>query len=237
MASPASIRIMTYNICSGVGNDRRMDYARTTAAIEKQKPDLVALQEISVRHHWLPDVDPFDVFCAPGNRKRFFAETLKFTVDGITFPYGIGVLGRDDVEFVGQVNLPIEDPKAEPRAALIVRVRQPFPFYFVCAHLASGIPRQLQTITEHLKRLRDLPAVLVGDFNVEPDKPCIAALRRDWEIVGDDTPTFHSKAPTRKIDYICVMPQGAFHAANYRVIPDPLTSDHLPVVVDLSPRA
>ena len=45
---PPSLRIMTYNVHSGVGTDRRLDLARIAEVIASQNVDVVALQELDV---------------------------------------------------------------------------------------------------------------------------------------------------------------------------------------------
>jgi hypothetical protein len=44
------LRVMSYNIHAGAGQDNVFDLERQAAAIEAQRPDVVALQEVDV--HW-----------------------------------------------------------------------------------------------------------------------------------------------------------------------------------------
>ncbi|HEU0213972.1 MAG TPA: endonuclease/exonuclease/phosphatase family protein [Jiangellaceae bacterium] len=78
--------------------------------------------------------------------------------------------------------------------------------------------------------------VLAGDVNEAPDQPtwrAIAAAFTDT-AAGDETPTFSTAVPRRRIDGVFV--RGPARIVTYRVMDDPdvlVASDHRPVVVDL----
>ena len=78
--------------------------------------------------------------------------------------------------------------------------------------------------------------VLAGDVNEAPDQPTwrsIAAAFTDT-AAGDETPTFSTAAPRRRIDGVLV--RGPARIAAYRVVDAPpvlVASDPRPVVVDL----
>jgi endonuclease/exonuclease/phosphatase family metal-dependent hydrolase len=78
--------------------------------------------------------------------------------------------------------------------------------------------------------------VLAGDVNEAPDQPtwrAIAAAFTDT-AAGDETPTFSTAVPRRRIDGVFV--RGPARMVAYRVVDDPdvlVASDHRPVVVDL----
>ncbi len=52
-----SIRILTYNVHSCIGTDRKIDPGRVAAVIKEARVDIVALQEIDVRRHRTGGVD------------------------------------------------------------------------------------------------------------------------------------------------------------------------------------
>lgn len=78
--------------------------------------------------------------------------------------------------------------------------------------------------------------VVAGDINEPPDRPTWAALAAEFTdaAAGDQTPTFSTADPRRRIDGVFV--RGPARVAAYRVATDPdvlVASDHRPVVVDL----
>jgi endonuclease/exonuclease/phosphatase family metal-dependent hydrolase len=87
--------------------------------------------------------------------------------------------------------------------------------------------------------------VVAGDINERPDQPTWAAIAAEFtdSAAGDETPTFSTADPRRRIDGVFV--RGPARIAAYRVADDPdvlVASDHRPVVVDLevdptTPRA
>ena len=66
----------------------------------------------------------------------------------------------------------------------------------------------------------------------------IDQVRANWTVPekGDDRLTFPSDAPDREIDYIMYRPEKRFEVIAYRVIDEPLVSDHRPVLLDLRLR-
>jgi endonuclease/exonuclease/phosphatase family metal-dependent hydrolase len=78
--------------------------------------------------------------------------------------------------------------------------------------------------------------VLAGDINERPDRPVWRAIADEFTDAGatDDTPTFSTRDPRRRIDGVFV--RGPARVAAYGVVDgmDVLAaSDHRPVVVDL----
>src|SRR3954470_16432851 len=49
-APPGPLRVLTFNIHTGIGEDGRLDLARTAAAIHASGADIAGLQEVDV--HW-----------------------------------------------------------------------------------------------------------------------------------------------------------------------------------------
>src|SRR4051812_4914595 len=45
-SQPRTLRVMTYNIQHGAGMDHKIDLLRTAEAIKREKPDIVALEEV-----------------------------------------------------------------------------------------------------------------------------------------------------------------------------------------------
>ncbi len=131
----------------------------------------------------------------------------------------------------------------EPRSALAARVAigDAGPeLVFVGIHLyATEEERYAQA--ERLVEIfegQSAPVVLAGDFNSRPDSPVMALLGRSWSIPdkGEDRMTFPSDAPDREIDYILLRPGRRFEVVEYRLIDEPVASDHRPVFMRVRVR-
>ena len=78
--------------------------------------------------------------------------------------------------------------------------------------------------------------VLAGDINERPDMPACRAIADEFTDAGaaDDTPTFSTRDPRRRIDGVFV--RGPARVASYGVVDGAdvqAASDHRPVVVDV----
>ena len=76
--------------------------------------------------------------------------------------------------------------------------------------------------------------ILAGDLNAEPDSKVMQHFFKSWK---DTTPatalTFSSDKPVKKIDYI-LLPKGSdWGVSEWKVLSEPVASDHLPVVVEV----
>ncbi len=82
------------------------------------------------------------------------------------------------------------------------------------------------------------PVILAGDLNSTPDSEVLNLLRQSWHVPmkGDDNFTFSSVDPRREIDFIMYRPAERFELMEYRVIDEPLASDHRPVLMVLEVR-
>ena len=82
--------------------------------------------------------------------------------------------------------------------------------------------------------------VVAGDINERPDEPAWRGIAAEFADAGaaDDTPTFSTQAPRKRIDGVFV--RGPVRATSYRVIDGVdvvAASDHRPVVVDIELEA
>ena len=89
-SSRLTVRVMTWNIHSGFGPDRRFDLARVVAAITRNRPDVVALQEVDSRHTVPPAASAFAVLREAVGPHGVEASSI-LTADGA---YGQMVLSR-----------------------------------------------------------------------------------------------------------------------------------------------
>ena len=132
--------------------------------------------------------------------------------------------------------------------ALLKDLKRGGEFYFVNTHLDhKGVQARrngLALVVNKTKEMNpDIPLILVGDFNVEPDDSCLVDIdrlmlsARKVAKQSDDTPSFNGwVGPQKTIDYIYF--NGFESAESFRVVTEsydgkPFISDHYPIVATL----
>jgi endonuclease/exonuclease/phosphatase family metal-dependent hydrolase len=245
-APAVPLRVATYNIHAGAGEDGVFDLDRTARAVRDLDADVIGLQEVDV--HWgarsdfvdeaqalaekldmrvffapIYDMDP----AAPGEERRRF---------------GVAVLSRYPVleaENHDITRLSTQSPGSVPAPApgfaeVTVNVKGSHAHVYV-THLdyrANPSVREAQ-VADMLRVLAadHGPKILVGDFNAEAAAPELAPL---WEELRDAAPggggTYPAITPVKRIDFVTVSP-GITVTGARTVATD--ASDHRPVVTDL----
>ena len=231
----ASLRVMSYNIHRGVGNDGKLALERIAEVIKEEKPDLVGLQE----------VDRGTTRSRGQDQARLLAEMTGMHVaygKNIDFQggaYGNAILSRFPI--LAQTNhLYALNLNGEQRGLLQVRVKvEGRTLNFFNTHLdyhadnteRLGCARELVAMISQL----DGPLVVTGDFNAVPESPTIKLLRGHLtdSCAGSATPdgTIPSSNPRKRIDYVF---SGGHKGPKptKEWIPRTEASDHLPLVVD-----
>lgn len=228
-----TLRVMAYNIRHGEGTDGRLDLDRIADVIERQAPDLVALQEVDRRADRTNGQDQARSLGARTGLDHAFGAFMDY--DG--GEYGMAILSRWPIVDVVNERLPDGD---EPRTALKVRVRSPetgrelvivgIHFYRTDDERRDQAVRLLQTLDDETA-----PVILAGDFNSTPDSEVIDRFADDWNILskGRDRFTFPSPDPQREIDFIMVRPARSFYLLAHEALDEPVASDHRPLIADL----
>jgi endonuclease/exonuclease/phosphatase family metal-dependent hydrolase len=206
----------------------RLDVARRDLAAIA--PDVVALQEIVRAEAY--ELDQARAL-ASGLGMPYVAHAQ---VPGGPYPFGNAIVSRFPLDDITVLPLPREGTD-ENRSLLLARVRLPWgTFPMATTHLNWKLDEghvrvaQVRFVVEQLTRFTcndDLPAVLAGDFNAEPDSDEIRYLRGQtgaqgpcvyfndcFATAGDGSPghTFCarnpyaavSREPDRRLDYIFV---------------------------------
>lgn len=243
-AREAPLRIVTYNVHGCLGTDGRVAPERVARVLARFDPDVIALQEL----------DAGRSRSRGENQLEMIAHELG--LHGVFCPavarggelYGHGLLARVPMRVVRQGQLPAGAPAREPRAALWVSLNwQGRDIHLVGTHLGlAGDERWLQVNTlldaEWVGGLNGKdPVILCGDLNLHPGSRGYRRLAGRLRDVQAHAPehtarrTFPGVFPLRCLDYVFVSEHFAVHRV---VVPrDALTlvtSDHLPVVCDLS---
>lgn len=249
VAAPAEaatpLRVMTFNIHTGIGSDGTLDLARTAGVIRAARADIVGLQEVDV--HWAARSDFRDqardlarmlgmqvffapIYDLPGQPRR---------------QYGVAILSRFPVlhttnHLITRLSTQEENPVpalAPGFAEALILVRGT-PVHVYSTHLdyrADPAVRVRQVAdTLRIMATDRGPQVLLGDLNAPPEAPALAPL---WTELTDAAPagtTYPADEPTTRIDYVAVSSEVVVVRAA-TVLPS-LASDHRPVLADLAIR-
>ena len=231
-AAPGRLRVMSYNIKHGHGNDGVLDLERAARVIESVAPDVVTLQEVDERCGRSGGVDQAAWL---GERLGLEARFGPF-MDYDGGRYGMAVLSRLPVVSSENIVLP---PGAEPRSALAVRVRTAGggEVLVVGVHLYASEEERLAQARSLLDAVRGeaVPVVLAGDFNSRPESAVMRLFDDAWTNPdkGPDRLTFPSEDPRREIDYIVYRAPASVRVAHSDVVDEPLVSDHRPLWLEL----
>lgn len=230
-----ALRVVSYNIKHGRGNDDVVDLERTAAVLRAQRPDVIGLQEVDDRAERSGKVPQAAQLGTSLGLHHAFGRFMDFQGGA----YGMAILTRFPIEATQEVRLPEGN---EPRVALSVRVRLPDESLLTIVNVHFDWVRddtfryaQATALTKHLDALKT-PWILLGDFNDVPASRTLALFR---ERAGEaakpeaDRFTFSATEPSREIDYIFFAPAAAWHAREVKVIDERLASDHRPVVAVL----
>ena len=240
-----SCRFMTYNISycrHGDEEHRTQGYQTTAERINAEKPDFVALNEVS--YGIKPDFD------GKQNQATLLANAtgLHASEGRATNTRGVAILSREVPLSVRTVLLPTTSPANpeevigyEPRVLLICEftgfcvATSHFDLYE--AHRKAYLPAVLSALGQCTK-----PVFFMGDWNVKPNADEIASIMESFTILSPTNGVKTYQAYTdyeigdHVIDYIALTTAASagFYVKDTHVTKDVVTSDHNPVVVDVA---
>ncbi|MFB9351822.1 endonuclease/exonuclease/phosphatase family protein [Streptomyces heliomycini] len=244
-APVVALRVATYNIHAGAGEDRVFDLDRTAAALRGLRADVIGLQEVDV--HWGARSDFADEARALAGKldmRVFFAPIHDLDPaepGGERRRFGVAVLSRHPVlaaenHEITRLSTRTPDPVPAPApgfAEAVVDVRGAHVHVYTTHldHRADPSVREAQVADMLAVLAADRgPKILAGDFNAEVTDPELAPL---WERLRDAAPgggTYPAVDPVKRIDLVTVSPDVRVTGA--RTVATE-ASDHRPVVADL----
>lgn len=235
----AQLRVASYNIKHGSGNDGRLDLARTAALIQNMRPDVIGLQEVDRGCKRSRSVDQPKFFGAALDMESAFGSFMDY--DG--GQYGLAILSRYPIESREVVRLPSGN---EPRVALVVTIRLPNGTAVTAVNLHFDWVKddkfrfaQAERLNEYLEGLKT-PYVLLGDFNDSKGSRTLDLLsegRLEAAKPQSDRLTFSSIKPEKEIDFIFASPPSQWRCGWCRVLDGKVTSDHRPVLATMTLRS
>ncbi len=254
------VRVLTFNLLTfAVGPEVDVRTQMAIDLINKERPDLIALQEVAESSN-------------TANRARviseatgyFFVWTATEIDKDADYHGGPAVLSRWPITSKRIVDLPHLDFDGEVvRRAISITSETPAgDVRFVGTHITtnSDPTRQADQVVEGVRGLlgdsAPSPLFYAGDFNAEPTSRALRVLRGEESHQGqtlafDDAwtttnpmaagYTYPSRNPARRIDYVHSLPGTKYqaHATSCRLVLDEperdiLASDHLGVLCDFS---
>jgi len=233
IAPADTLRILTYNIHHGEGMDEVIEMDRIADLISNLDPDLVALQEVD---RVLERTNRVDQAAVLGEFTGLTPVHGAF-MDYQGGEYGMAILSRWPI--VESINHRLPEG-AEPRTALSARVRSPETgreLVFIGIHFYRTSEERMAQAATVVDAVRDedVPVILAGDFNSQPDSEVILLLSQTWDVIekGAAHFTFPSYHAEREIDFIMLRPGGSFDVLERDVLDESIISDHRPVYAEI----
>ena len=242
MAITRRLTLLTYNIHSGVGVDRRYDLGRIGRVLQDERPDVAALQEVECGASRTLHDDQAGVLA------NDLAVTSSFCATRPVGPgaFGIAVLSALRVLRHEHYDLSYQ-PHREPRYCVRVdlEVEPGAVLHVFNCHLGlTARERTFQRqrmLSDAILLSEDLrhPVVVMGDFNDRPIPVVHRALRQHFTDAFRASgrrwgPTFHFGPIPVRLDHIYV--SAGIRVLDCRVRNDALArvaSDHRPVIASV----
>ena len=154
----STLRLMSYNIRHGAGLDERLDFDRIAEVINREHPDVVALQEVDSVTQRIGGRDLLGELGQSTGMYHLYAPAISF--DG--GKYGIGLLCRRKPLSFRTVPLP---GREEPRVLLLAEFEG---YIFCCTHLSLTEPD-----SPTMKALQKKFVILTGgkEMTIPADNP------------------------------------------------------------------
>ncbi len=233
--APDRLRVVSYNIKHGFGNDNRIDLARTGSVLNNLHADIIGLQEVDNQVRRSGGVDQATWLGEQLKMHSAFGSFMDY--DGGR--YGLAILSRYPIESSEEIRLPEGN---EPRVAVACKIKLPSGQFVTAVNLHFDWVRddtfryaQATKLAEFLSGL-ETPYILLGDFNDVMSSRTLALLSEgtlDAKIPDSDRLTFSSVEPKREIDFVFASPVSAWRLIDSRVLDAKVTSDHRPVLAVL----
>jgi endonuclease/exonuclease/phosphatase family metal-dependent hydrolase len=232
-----TIRVMTYNIHVGIGIDKKLDLRRIAEVINKEKPDLVGLQEVDRGVQRTQRIDEIVELSKLTRMDYAFAFNLPYQGG----QYGVAILSRFPIRATEHrlyKNLREAERRGFIRAEVKIDGRV---VNFVTTHLDyqhdDGRLFEAQQMLAFLSDVKG-PLIVVGDFNDLPTGQTYQLMRNTFDdawIDGRGTGegfSYPADKLTKRIDYIFTRRSDGIKTKRAWVV-QTLASDHIPVVADL----
>ncbi len=231
------VKVMTFNIqhCLDYKN-RKIDFDLFATKIKEYGADFCGLNEVRGRGFLLGYTNQTEKLSEKTGLYGYFGEAIR--VKGLA-PYGNAVLSKIPFKEVRTIKIPDPEMKNEKeyyesrciiKAVLEEKGKE---VMFLVTHMGLAKGERINAVKTICKIAdnTDLPIILMGDFNAEPDEETLKPLYERFSdtLKDSDVKTFPSDFPRIKIDYIFYR---GVDCKNAKVIND-VVSDHLPIITEV----
>ena len=236
-----SIRLLTYNVHSCIGSDRKLDPGRIAAVIAEAQADIVALQEVDVLRRRTGGIDQAHMIASLLEMQAHFHPALSVAEE----QYGDAIITALPTGAVKAGPLPsIGEQRGVISVEILVGDRK---LLVVNTHLGLRGRERMRQMTTLLSAgwLRGtadepLPTILCGDFNAIPSSATYRLAARslkDAQLTGNTRPraTFPARCPLMRLDHVFVTDDLIVKQAT--VLENRLArvaSDHLPLLAEIA---
>ncbi|MFD1032746.1 endonuclease/exonuclease/phosphatase family protein [Metaplanococcus flavidus] len=244
------VKIMSFNISSGLRLDGRLDLELTASVIEEADVDIAGLQEVDQNFSERSDfVDQIKWLANRLNMHAAFGPNVTANATGERNQeqaYGNAILSRHPIQSYRNHQLKkLESEKESEQRGLLEAIIEieGIPIAFFTTHLSLKEKQLAHNVEELLEIIRqeEMPAILTGDFNANPDNPHMLRIADELNNVFGTTalhPITYKKQGDhgKRIDFI-------FSSEHWRVLSadkiETEASDHRPIfaLLQLDPEA
>jgi endonuclease/exonuclease/phosphatase family metal-dependent hydrolase len=239
-----TLRVLTYNVHSCRGTDRRHDPVRIAEVIAGCAPDVIALQELDVGRARTGGIDQAKVIADHLKMQAHFHPALHVEEE----KYGDAILTALPSRFVRAAALP---SIGEPRGAIWVEIDiAGEALQVINTHF--GLRRRERTAQAAAllgpdwlghERCRTNPTLLVGDLNAVPSSSAYDLLARQLRAAAAPEgrrpkATFPSRFPLLRLDHVFI--NDRLDMTGLDVVDNALArraSDHLPLLAQIGLEA
>ncbi|WP_157501390.1 endonuclease/exonuclease/phosphatase family protein [Echinicola vietnamensis] len=223
---------MSYNIHHGADKDEVLTYQEIGQFIKSSGAMIIGLQEVDSVCARSGNSDQMKVLSEITGMNAAFGR--HFAYDGGA--YGLGILSQYPLQDIRNDRITSIRSNGEKGTLALLSAKVALPggqeIIFATVHFALDQETRLLQAQEVVNFLAsDLPVVLTGDLNAEPDSKEIVLLKKHFlQTQEADKLTFPNDNPVKKIDYIMVS-----HNAIHKILASEVgvgnhLSDHLPIL-------
>ena len=235
------MKVMTFNIQHALDFKKQViDTDLFANAIIKHNVDFCGLNEVRNEGPIEGYTDQTNAIADKINYNRYFGEAIKV---GGTSPYGNAVVCKYPFKSVETISIPDPDseneinPDGEPvhyESRCIIKSVIEENGKEICilvTHFGLAESERINAVKTLCGIIdsTDLPIILMGDFNTEPDEKLLTPLFKRLKCVDTYENTFPSDKPEIKIDYILYKGLECIYSETINEI----YADHLPIVAGL----
>lgn len=225
------LKVISYNIHHGADKDEQLMLDEMGEFIKNTGADLVGLQEVDSLCNRSGNVDQMKHLSEITG--MHYAFVRHFAYDGGA--YGLGILSRYPLSDIRNDRITSKAVEGEKRSLALLSAKVALAdnreVRFATVHFALNQPTRVIQMNETIDYLMgDIPVILTGDLNAEPENDVVKNLGNHFfSTVPSSEYTFPVGEATKTIDYIMVSNKDLKQVIQAEVYSEIHHSDHLPL--------